>query len=170
MVKNLPANAGDTREMWFDPWVRKIPWRKKWQLTPGKCLQNAMARGARWAIVHRVTKSRAQLCAWACTHCYLQIHSAVNLNFPREYTLSKRSCSSPLRTLSLLVQNKWEHRLGTTTHQGAPSWEETECSAQTACYPSSRVPVHLSISLKPRSGYVIPIWFQNSYEFWGKVQ
>ena len=31
VVKNLPANAGDTG---FDPWVEKIPWRRKWQLTP----------------------------------------------------------------------------------------------------------------------------------------
>ena len=30
-VKNLPTNSGDTR---FDPWVRKIPWRGKWQPTP----------------------------------------------------------------------------------------------------------------------------------------
>ena len=30
MVKNLPAMG----EMWFDPWVEKIPWRRKWQLTP----------------------------------------------------------------------------------------------------------------------------------------
>ena len=29
-VKSLPANAGDS----FDPWVRKIPWRKIWQTTP----------------------------------------------------------------------------------------------------------------------------------------
>ena len=28
VVKNPPANAG------FNPWVRKIPWRRKWQLTP----------------------------------------------------------------------------------------------------------------------------------------
>ena len=28
MVKSLPANAR------FDPWVRKIPWRRKWQPTP----------------------------------------------------------------------------------------------------------------------------------------
>jgi len=21
--------------MWFDPWVRKIPWRRKWQPTSG---------------------------------------------------------------------------------------------------------------------------------------
>ena len=23
-----------TREMGFDPWIRKIPWRRKWQFTP----------------------------------------------------------------------------------------------------------------------------------------
>ena len=30
VVKNPPANAGDT----FNLWVRKIPWRRKWQPTP----------------------------------------------------------------------------------------------------------------------------------------
>ena len=29
MVKNLPAN----RRPRFDPWVRKIPWKRKWQPT-----------------------------------------------------------------------------------------------------------------------------------------
>ena len=33
VVKNLPAIAGNVRHG-FDPWVRKIPWGKKWQLTP----------------------------------------------------------------------------------------------------------------------------------------
>ena len=33
VVKNPPA-ARDTRERRFNPWVRKIPWRRKWQLTP----------------------------------------------------------------------------------------------------------------------------------------
>ena len=30
VVKNPPANVGDA----FDPWVRKTPWRRKWQPTP----------------------------------------------------------------------------------------------------------------------------------------
>jgi len=34
VVKNLPANAGDARELRFDPWVKKIPWRRKWQPVP----------------------------------------------------------------------------------------------------------------------------------------
>ena len=32
MVKNPPANAGDMGSM--DAWVKKIPWRRKWQPTP----------------------------------------------------------------------------------------------------------------------------------------
>jgi len=35
VVKNLPANAGDTETRWgFDSWVRKIPWRRKMQPSP----------------------------------------------------------------------------------------------------------------------------------------
>ena len=40
VVKNMPANAGDVRDsgliprlskrLGFDPWVSKIPWRRKW--------------------------------------------------------------------------------------------------------------------------------------------
>ena len=31
VVKNPPANV---RRHWFNPWVRKIPWRRKWQPAP----------------------------------------------------------------------------------------------------------------------------------------
>ena len=34
MVKNPPANARDARDGGFDPWVEKIPWRRKRQPTP----------------------------------------------------------------------------------------------------------------------------------------
>ena len=34
VIKNLPANAGDTQRHGFSLWVGKIPWRKKWQSTP----------------------------------------------------------------------------------------------------------------------------------------
>ena len=33
MVKNPPANAGDIKRCGFDPWVRKIPWRRVWPPT-----------------------------------------------------------------------------------------------------------------------------------------
>ena len=34
MVKTLPANVGDISDAGLIPWVRKIPWRRAWQLTP----------------------------------------------------------------------------------------------------------------------------------------
>ena len=34
VVKNLPANAGDIRNIGSIPRVRKIPWRRAWQPTP----------------------------------------------------------------------------------------------------------------------------------------
>ena len=35
MVKNPPANAGRRKRPRFNPWVRKIPWRRKWQPSLG---------------------------------------------------------------------------------------------------------------------------------------
>ena len=42
-VKNPHASTGNIREgRGFDPWVRKVPWRRKWQpipvFLPGECL------------------------------------------------------------------------------------------------------------------------------------
>jgi len=42
VVKNPPANAGDTKERRFNPWVKKISWRGKWQLSD---TQEASDRG-----------------------------------------------------------------------------------------------------------------------------
>ena len=46
----------------FDPWVRKIPHRRKWQPTPVFLLGKSHGlRGAWWAAAHRVIKSWTQL-------------------------------------------------------------------------------------------------------------
>ena len=42
----------------FDPWVRKIPWRRKWQPTPVFLLGNPQDRGAWRATLLGVAKSR----------------------------------------------------------------------------------------------------------------
>ena len=34
--KESVCNAVDTGDVGFDTWVRKIPWRRKWQPTPGQ--------------------------------------------------------------------------------------------------------------------------------------
>ena len=45
----------------FDPWLEKIPWRRKWHPLQSSCLENPMDRGAWWATGHRVPKSRTGL-------------------------------------------------------------------------------------------------------------
>ena len=54
MVKNLPVSAGGMR-YGFDPWVRKIPWRRAWQPTPVFLPGEA----------HR-QRSLAGYCPWGC--------------------------------------------------------------------------------------------------------
>ena len=41
----------------FDPWVRKILWRREWLPTPVFLPGGFHRQGAWWAIVHAVTKS-----------------------------------------------------------------------------------------------------------------
>ena len=54
MVKNLPA----MQETGFDPWVRKIPWRREWLLTPVFLPENYHGQRNLRATVHGVTKSQ----------------------------------------------------------------------------------------------------------------
>ena len=52
--KESAWNAGDRYR--FNPWVGKIPWRRKWQPTQHFYLENPMVRGAWQATVHGVSK------------------------------------------------------------------------------------------------------------------
>ena len=52
----------------FNHWVRKIPWRRKWQPAPYSCLENSMDRGAWQATVLGVVKSCTQLNTHTHTH------------------------------------------------------------------------------------------------------
>ena len=49
------------RRCGFDLWVRKIPWQRKWQPTPGFLPGNPMERGAYQATVHGVAKIQTWL-------------------------------------------------------------------------------------------------------------
>ena len=57
VVKNLPASAGDKRPG-FDPCIRQIPWRRKWQPTPFFLPGKFHGQRAR---AHRVAKSQTGL-------------------------------------------------------------------------------------------------------------
>ena len=54
----------------FDPWVKKIPWRRKWQLTPVFLPGKSHGQRSLAGSVHGVTKSQTWLNDWAYTHTH----------------------------------------------------------------------------------------------------
>ena len=58
MVKNPPANAGDTRDVGSIPGLGKSPAGGHGKPLQYSCLENSMDRGAWQATVHGVEKSQ----------------------------------------------------------------------------------------------------------------
>ena len=79
--KNLPA----MQEMGVQSWIRKIPWRRKWQPTPDSCLENSVDREVWQATVCGITKSWTRLGTHSLTYLRsLQavLHSGVSIYIP----------------------------------------------------------------------------------------
>ena len=61
MVKNLPANAGDVKDVGWIPGLERSPRGECGKPLQYACLENPMDRGAWQATVHGVAQSWAQL-------------------------------------------------------------------------------------------------------------
>ena len=59
--KELPCNAGDTRDLGLIHGLGRSPGVGNGNLLQDSCLENPMDRGAWWATVHGVAKSRTRL-------------------------------------------------------------------------------------------------------------
>ena len=57
MVKNTPAIAGEVRDTGSIPGSGRSPGKEHGNALQYSCLENPKDRGARWDVVHRVTKS-----------------------------------------------------------------------------------------------------------------
>ena len=57
MVKKLPANSGDVRDLGLIPGSGRSPGEVNGNLLQYSCLENAMHKGACWAMVHSVAQS-----------------------------------------------------------------------------------------------------------------
>ena len=57
VVKNLPANAGDARDVGSFPRLGRSPGVGNGNRLEYSCLENLIGRGAWWARVRRVTES-----------------------------------------------------------------------------------------------------------------
>ena len=100
VVKNLPPNAGDTREAGSIPGLGRSPSVGNGNPLQYSCLENSKDRGARHATVHRVTKSQD----WAhndvehCIMCLLVIPLSLEKYLFRSFAYLKN-----LSFLSLLL-------------------------------------------------------------------
>ena len=70
MVKNLPTNAGGTRDMGLIPGLGRSPGRGHGNPLQHSWLENPMGRGAWRATVHKVTKIWTQLKKLSTAHTY----------------------------------------------------------------------------------------------------
>ena len=61
MIKNLPANAGDIRDMGLIPGSGRSSGEENDNALLYSCLENLMDRAACWAAVHRIAKSHTRL-------------------------------------------------------------------------------------------------------------
>ena len=90
LVKNPPTNAGDIKDS-FNPWVRKIPWRRAWQpnlvFLPGEFHRQRNLVGNS----QQVTNSQTQL-KWLCTHAHMLTYS-----LPRWCSGKERTCQCTCR-------------------------------------------------------------------------
>ena len=102
VVKNSPANAGD--RCGFNPWVRKIPWKRAWQPTPV-----FLPRESPWAEQPggpqsiRLQRVRHNWCDLACMHTYGP--------FPLEPPLPPPSPPTPLGCRRVLALVSLHHTL-----------------------------------------------------------
>ena len=71
MVKNPPANAGDTKDIVSIPGSGRSLGGGNGNPLQYSCLGNPMDRGAWWATVHRVAKGRTRLKQLSMQHARL---------------------------------------------------------------------------------------------------
>ena len=79
LVKSPPGQCRRYKGQDFHPWVRRIPWGRKWHPLQYSCLENPMPTGAwRGCKESDVTEC---VCACACAHTYTHTHTHTHTCF-----------------------------------------------------------------------------------------
>ena len=150
VVKNPPANAGNSRDAGLIPRLETSSWEGNGN--PSSIL--AWKRGAWWATVHEVDKSQIQLCDWARTYLwglvmtkwwnfckvFYRVSSSIHSSFlsplsslfifsPKEEKKSMTKSISCADLLPQLFHNRLHSHLPSLPGAGAPLTPGTLSSA-----------------------------------------
>ena len=104
----------------FDPWVGKIPWRRKGNPLQYSCLENPMDSGAWQATVHGVAKSQTWLSDFTSLHGHIW-------GFPGGSEVKMSACNVGDRVWSLGQEDPLEKEIVThsTSCTGSGTTEAT---------------------------------------------
>ena len=108
VVKTLPANGGDTRDVDLIPESGRSPIEGNRNPLQHSCLENSMDRGAWRAAVHGVPKSRTRLSMHVCTSPWKSVCADVwagNLDFRSAPNTTNRK--EGLTVTTLFGQTMW---------------------------------------------------------------
>ena len=100
MVKNPPANAGDTGDVISVSGSESSPGGGSDNPLQYSCLENPMDRGTWWAAVHRVAKSQTRL----STHAIVTV---ISFCLPKEWILADSWAQNGVMdaSISVLISN-----------------------------------------------------------------
>ena len=121
----------------FDPWVRKIPWSRKWQLVPVFLLgklhgQRSLVGYCPWG--HKELDMTERLSTCACAHACACTHVCMHTHTPRLQVSTTKTQLSPARThvlhmLPLLPPlshpQAWLTHMQPSKAMGAGRWSPT---------------------------------------------
>ena len=129
-IKNLPANAGDTRVGGSIPGSGRSLGGENGNAIQYSFLENSTDRGAWWATVHEVLKSQTWLSDWAHT-----ISMYMNISVCLILTMTLWSTEVNYYFIPILLQRTLVHRASqqlTTDHASNESHSGTGLSAPSA--------------------------------------
>ena len=154
------------KSLGFNPWVWRIPWRIKWQPTPGFLPGKSHGqRGAWQATIHRVAKSQTQLNSttyWLDFYLLLRSRAYIVRNLTQMPRTSQ--CSSATQSCPTLWPHESQHARASCPSP-TPRVHPNPCPLSQWCHPtisSSVVPSPPALSLSQHQGLFQ--WVSSSHQ------
>ena len=141
----LPVGASSKEPAWqcrrhktcrFDPWIRKIPWRRAWQPILVFLPENPMDRGIWQAAVHSVAQNRTRMNQFSGHTCKLRQSILFFFFFSAEHTHLVSEEITSINPLLSILQEIYACTLKYNIHTYILSfkWEKSDLSIMFSHY------------------------------------